>query len=335
MDELKEVKKSVCYFFGALCLLFASMTVVSANLEDAFIDFDPMVGENNLITGAASSRTTNVSITVANAGPTVEAILVDGDPTIAAQSVTEDDSGGATALTVTFRATDVDGITDIDNSTANISIIRAAGPGGENNVSLNSSCFAEENIDTDTMNFSCTVLIHYWFAAAEWNITAGIQDVGGTPSSNTSNFTLQETTAIVISPGSLTFASLNIGDTNQTANNDPIVINNTANDGIAPDNVRVTGLDLQGEETTTDTINTGNFTVDIDTGGSPAAECTAATTLVNNTATGITGSHLAAGNRTAGFGNESLYVCLTEVPQGISAQTYSTLNGTSWTISVV
>ena len=283
-------------------------------------------------TAATVSNTVTIVGAAGNSAPVVEAIYADNGPTIPAQSVIEN---GASELLVSFTVTDVDGTSDINDATANLSIVRTVGPSGAHNESLNTSCFAESDIDSDTANFTCSVDIQYWFTADEWNITAGIADTSSEYSTNTSNFTLQETTAIAISITNLAFPELVIGATNQTANNDPIVINNTANDNIEVDNVRVTGIDLIGEETTTETLGVGNFTVDVDTGGSPAAECTAATELVNNTATGITGSHLAAGNRTAGFGTEDLYVCLTEVPFGLGAQMYSTLNGTSWTISVV
>jgi hypothetical protein len=171
--------------------------------------------------------------------------------------------------------------------------------------------------------------------AGAWNLTAGIKDSSSAYSINTTNFTLQETTAIVISPLSIAFSQITLSQENVTSSNDPLIINNTANDDISAGNVRMTGVDLIGEITSSKTIGANNFTVDIDTGGSPAAECTAGTELVNATATGISSSVLAAGNRSASLGIEELYICFRKVPSGLTTQSYSTLNGTAWTVSVV
>ncbi len=266
-----------------------------------------------------------------NVAPKVEEISSSGY-TIAAQSVTEN---GITELRANFLVTDPDGTGDLDDTTANLTLIKSSGSGTIGNMSTNTTCYANADVDSDTANYTCTVQIQYWFLAGAWNLTAGIRDLKGAQSTNTTNFTLQETTAIVISPLSIAFSQITLGQENVTSSNDPLVINNTANDDIASGNVRMTGVDLIGEVTSSRTISANNFTVDIDTGGSPAAECTAGTQLVNATATGIASSVLAAGNRSASLGIEELYICFNKVPTGLTPQAYSTVNGTAWTVSVV
>ncbi|GEM_PF-4063431 len=253
------------------------------------------------------------------------------DYTIATQSVTED---GITNLMVTFAVYDADGVTNIDDTSANLTLVNETGSGVDTHY--NTTCRTETDIDGNTANYTCTVEINYWYVAGTWNLTAGIQDTDGNAGENETNFTLQETTAIAISPEGMTFPGLTIGAENTTSDNDPIVVNNTANDYIDSNNVRITGLDLVGEVTDSMAITTANFTVAPFNGDSPPQECVN-TALVNNTATGINGTDLAAGNRSiANVGIEQLYVCLNIVPTGLTAQTYSTANSTvGWVLSVV
>ena len=260
--EKKVVKLAVSIFFLSLMSLSFVTADFSSMLTSAKRYFS---GEENFITGMASSRTTNVSVTLGNAAPTVEAI-VSGGYTIAAQSVTEN---GITELRANFLVTDPDGTGDLNDTTANLTLIRSSAPWANGNISANTTCYANADVDSDTANYTCVVQMQYWFSAGAWNLTAGIRDNSSAPSSNTTNFTLQETTAIVISPVSITFASITIGQANVTSNNDPIVVNNTANDDITAGNVRATGIDLIGEVNRNFTIGANNFTIDVDTGGSP------------------------------------------------------------------
>jgi hypothetical protein len=278
------------------------------------------------------SRTVTVDDAVSEPSPTVVGSIYSSSVTILAQSVNEDDSPGPAELLVSFTVSDADGVVDIDDSSANLTLINAlTGSYDDGNSSINTTCFNEADIDSTTANFTCVVQLHYWFDPAEWNFTAGILDTSGVASVNHSNFTVQSTSAIVISLSSFDFGTLVIGQENTTTAT-PIVVNNTANTGVSV--VNVLAVDLVGEEVVSDTIGANNFSVDVDSGGSPPLECTAATQLVNNSVTAIVGAVLASGNRSFGLGNETLYPCFNEVPAGLSAQAYSTLNGTAWTVSV-
>lgn len=253
-----------------------------------------------------------------NTAPEVGPISGPGGYTIDNQDVTEDSTND---LEVSYTVYDTDGVFDIDTSKANLTLSDGT------DTSYNTSCVSLGEVATDTLNFTCSIEIHYWYGAASWTLTAGIEDGSGAPDDNSTTFTLDETTAIVISPDEITFPTLEIGQTDIQSNNDPIIVNNTANDDIGADDVSVEGYDLIGEIDIGYAIGTGNFSVNI------TDEC-GGTVLVNNTATQISGSVLAAGNRSAGEGNESLYLCIETVPGLLLPQTYSTLNSTAWTISV-
>ncbi len=309
----------------AVTALPQTLTKILSQAKHAFFS------DSNLITGELVAA--NVSATVGNAAPVAGAIVLStGADTIPAQSVTED---GIKDVYVNFYATDANGASDINvSSRVNLTLVNETGSGVD--TSYNTSCYAELDVDGTTANFSCSVEIHYWYAAGTWNITAAVNDAAGLIDENRTNFTLSETTAFAISPEGMTFPGLTLGAENVTSDNDPIVVNNTANDYIDSNNVRIAGLDLVGEVTDSIAITTANFTVAPFNGDSPPQECVN-TALVNNTATGINSTDLAAGNKTiANTAVENLYICLNIVPTGLTAQTYSTVNGTvGWVVSVV
>ncbi|MBI1972648.1 hypothetical protein HYS50_01440 [Candidatus Woesearchaeota archaeon] len=276
-----------------------------------------------------------------NTAPVVEAIDGPGGNTISSQSVTED---GITDLGVTFTITDAEGVTDLNATEINITLFNTTYITTDvNYFSQNTSCDNINNISSTQANFTCNIEINYWYTAGEWNLTVGATDIAGASSENATNISIGETTAIVIDLTSLTFPQLILGAENTTSDNDPITINNTANDYIDQNNTRVTGLDLVGEVTDTQAITTENFTVSESTGETPPVECSNIgdnlnnSRLINNTAINVNMSILSSGNRSiAGEGVEQLYVCIPIVPDGLLPQAYSTLNGTTgWTVSVV
>ncbi|MBI1972647.1 hypothetical protein HYS50_01435 [Candidatus Woesearchaeota archaeon] len=273
--------------------------------------------------------------------PIVEAIDGPGGNTISDQSVTEDN---ITDLEVTFTVTDDNGVADLDFSTVNITLYNSTYITTDvNYFSQNTSCNNNENISATQANFTCNIEINYWYTAGDWNITAGVTDISGFSSENATNMSIQETTAIAISPTSITFPELTLGAENITSDTDPITINNTANDYIDQNNTRVTGLDLVGEVTDTQAITAENFTVSESTGETPPVECSNIgddlnnSRLINNTAINVNMSVLPAGNRSiANEGVEQIYFCIPLVPDTLLPQAYSTLNSTTgWTVSVI
>jgi len=340
----KQVSKRQFLFIFILLLGGVySVNIVAADFSDVFtktvISF---FKGDNLITGMLTSGESNVSAAVGNQAPAIEAIDGPGGNSITAQAVTED---SILDLLVTFVINDSNGVGDINLTDVNVTLYNATWISTDvNYYSYNTSCDNTANLTTTQMNVSCTIEVHYWYTSGEWNLTVGGADYTGVFTENATNFTISETTAIVISPDSLTFPSLTLGTENITSDNDPIVVNNTANDYIDQNNTRITGLDLVGESNPeAQAITTGNFTVSESTGETPPVECSNIgddlnnTRLINNTATPINMSILSAGNRSvSGVGLEQLYICIPNVPESLVAQTYSTANGTTgWTVSVV
>ena len=187
----------------------------------------------NSITGRATTGTADVSITIGNTAPEINMVQ-----SISAQSVTE---ASTSAVTFWFVATDADGVANLDDSTAQGRFQRT----GEATRS-NTSCSWTADINSTSANYTCTIDIWYWDGAGAWTINATIQDINNAGAENSSTtFTLQETTAMVMSPTNLTWTSISTSSTDTLSNNDPITINNTANKNITGGNVRVKGIDLQ------------------------------------------------------------------------------------------
>ena len=254
------------------------------------------------------------------------------------QSITE---GGIKQINnLTFNVSDGNGAGDINNNSAQVRI-NLTGEQDRYNVSCAPSAGFE-----NTVSFNCSVSIWYFDGAGNWTINVSVNDNSGVYAENHStNFELRATTAMIMSPNGLTWPTLELGRTNQTSNNDPLVINNTGNRDIFAGGISVTGYDLQGTSIITDFINAKNFTVSAVNGsstctGTDCLECSG-TAMLNNTAQAISIANITAGNNSIGTldsssGQETLFLCLRTVPLEISRQNYDTsgLSTAAWVVSV-
>ena len=149
---------------------------------------------------------------------------------------------------------------------------------------------------------------------------------------NASTFQLGSTTGITIAPTYTSWSTIYSGQWNKTADDDPIIINNTGNYNISLSKVNVTAYNLRGEETQTEEIPAANFTVSINTDVNNI-ECIG-TAMANATSIDITNSMLPRGNHSLGIAQEQLYLCLVHIPLNIENQEYSTQNSYQWKIGV-
>ncbi len=268
----------------------------------------------NGITGMAASDTTAVTISVGNSAPVCNTVGA-----IATQSVTE---AGTTTVTFNFTATDSDGVSNLDDSSAYANFSKAS------ETTRTAACSLSNDIDSTTANYSCSIDMWYWDATGSWTVSTYIKDINDAAAVNDStSFTYDTLTAMTMTPVSLTWPSVNPGTTDTLSDNDPITINNTGNYDVGSGNVRVKAINLSGTTTPTDIIPANNFSANVND------EC-GGTVFVEGTATGIGSSIITAGNNSAGEGQEELYFCLEIVPIGISSQTYDTTTNGEWTIDV-
>ncbi len=305
------------YAYLLILLLFTPFAL--ARFSDVLMYFF----SGNKITGAATSATTSLNISIGNTAPTISNLSVIPD-----QSVTEN---SRTNVEFTFVVTDVDG-----NSNINDTSLRATFNKTNEAIRFNNTCRRLTNLSTAQANFSCTVDLWYYDNSGVWDVNVTIKDLNNAWGENTTtNLTLGSSTTMVMSPTALTWTSFGATATNQTSNNDPIVINNTGNKNITLNGVTVNGTDLVGETTNTQSILVINFSVS-DRNGTTSPnflECNR-TILANNTIVNITGANITRGNTSAGNGQQKLYFCITVVIPTLSSQAYSTAQLRAWTIAV-
>lgn len=277
------------------------------------------------LTGKATSQPTNVTITVTG---TSQADII----SISQPLNINPTENAVTYVSFSAIMCDNDGVSDLNDTSVQANFTRI----GEI-VRLNSTCTQSgADLNTTCANYSCQIDMWYFDGAGEWNITVTGNDLGNlTPAlyndQNTSNFTYTQLKAMILpSDAVLIWNSVVPGNLNQTADNDPTLINNTGNyDG----ELTLSGLDLYGETITSELFDVTNFTTGINsTGANP--ECLG-TGLVNGSAQTIGGSTANKGNLSAGAGagQENLYYCIPQAPLVSSQQyttNYSTIGG--WTV---
>ncbi len=250
-------------------------------------------------------------------------------PTIAFVSVIPDQTpneNGINSTTFTFNATDLDGASDINVSTAQARFNRT----GET-TRVNSSCV---NLSSggDNVNFSCTIDMWYYDGNGDWTINVTIKDNSGASGENSSTtFQYNLLPAMAMSPISLGWPEINLSDTN-TSSDDIITINNTGNKVDL--SINITGLDLQGEGNPTQYIYAANISVENKSDGCGG------TAMLNATSLNVTSAILQRGNNSLNYlnatsGQEQLFFCVTAVNSDLSAQSYSSSAFGAWEISIL
>ncbi|MFQ5531138.1 MAG: hypothetical protein ACE5ES_00830 [Candidatus Nanoarchaeia archaeon] len=231
---------------------------------------------------------------------------------------------GSTTITFNIHMSDGDGVNNLDDASVNATFTK---PGEA--VRQDFNCPLQNDIDGLTANYSCSIDMQYFDENGNWGVTVrGMDTEGNVATNDTATFSYQLLKAIVVSPGLITFPTVNPGSTNQQSNNDPTTVNNTGNDNRS---FNLNAIDLSGETDSSFSIPAANFSVHATSG----SECTG-TVLVNGTSTTITSSLLDNGNLSLGGGvaQETIFYCIRQVPANLPSQQYSTLGGGSWVISI-
>jgi hypothetical protein len=313
--------KKLSVGFVLVVTLIFSVYLVSAGIGDWF----------NTITGRATSGDTNVTVTLSGSNPVTVEVF---NNTLIGATVTPVEDN---PLDIEFivRLSDVDSLSDINESSVSANFSRA----GEA-LRQNSSCQYLAGQDDASgppfsKNFSCTITTWFFDAPGTWTITAGGNDEGNGAYvyNETQTFIMATTTAMVMSPASISFGSVTPGTANETTA-DFTLINNTGNANIT--NITVTAVDLVGQENGA-LLGVNNFTVGNNTGGN--AECDYGATndasiMLNASQVQVGNAQLLRGNYTIddGTGQEQLYYCFMNVPN-IETDAYSPPS--LWTVSVV
>lgn len=263
-------------------------------------------------------RWDNINITseqVANQAPTI--------PFVEDIGTVNPLEGGTRDVVFTFTAEDSIN-SDLKDSSARAKFER----GGV--VREGSGCVSIPLEETPTSrNYSCTVPMWYFdVPAIDWIINVTINDSADGVAVNSSvEFTYAALTAFKFAPEALSWGILNLGEENILAL-DLMLVNNTGNFDAS---INITGIDLYGD-IGSDFIPAANFSVN-------DVNACEGTTLVNGTQVPVVGVTLSAGNNSLNTGDglsgqEELYFCIEQVPNGILSQIYSSDGGIPWEINI-
>ena len=335
----KKLKKGMLIF--TVTLLVSIFLLASSSTSASIGDFF------NKITGFGSSPQ-SLSISVkANTPPIVGNITLDmADNVVATES-------GNTSLFFSFVVTDSDGLNDIVNNSAVANISRTGETTRYNDTFVDSTlggCNAVNNYGVNSKNFSCLVNIVFYDGAGEWNISVRVNDTDSFAQNTTKTFTLNELTALVINPSTISFPTVGLTEVNISARNN-LTINNTGNDDISGreasgEYINFTAITLVGETTATTVIPTNNFSVGTNNDAAPVPSfcdlsrtqnttklinTTAAASAYNNFSAGINGSFMLA---QAANNFEVLSICLLDVPDDLTGQNYSTSKSGAWSVII-
>ncbi|MEK6800351.1 MAG: LamG-like jellyroll fold domain-containing protein, partial [Nanoarchaeota archaeon] len=228
---------------------------------------------------------------------------------------------------------DLNGFNDIDINSVKANFSRS----GEI-TRKNDSCSLISGEDTiNSRNFACAIEMWYFDGPGDWNVSVSASDLtGSVETNNTASFQYDVLYAIKISSDQMLFDVLT-GKNNITASS-PTFINNTGNYNVSLNGLKIFAIDLQGETYNESYLGVGNFSVGVNT-SLEKPECDS-TRLINGSDVNISGAILSRGNITLNYGNETsgqetIYFCLSAVPQNLVTQIYSTKLGGSWIIKVL
>ena len=276
------------------------------------------------LTGKATSQNFGVNVSVGNNAPNITFVSPLGNINVNEDNVVN--------IQLNFTAYDADGSGNLVSTSGKANFTR-----GSEAVRANSSCVQLNTFSNYYANYTCTIAMWYYDGAGEWNITTYVADISGAAIMNTTTkFTLNELAAFKSSPSLLTFSSLNPGSVNQTASNDPLLMNNTGNKAIIAGNIEINATDLKGETDNTRAIYAGNISIGVSTGGTPPAECSG-TSMNSSLSIPIGSATLPKGNYTVNDGStgqEQLYFCIKKAGSELTTQAYSTSQMGLWTVKI-
>jgi hypothetical protein len=278
------------------------------------------------ITGKATQP---INLTINVGGPQITSVLNNSITDLSSTGPNEAPS--STSVILNFSAYSVAGASALNHSSASVNFTKT-----NENSRQNTSCSMYAS-SGNYANYTCNVTMWWWDAAGAWNIGVSIKDNQNNLAANTSTtFTIGSRTSFAVSPAVLTWPGIAPGSTNQTSNNDPLLLNNTGNDVIDATGITVNSSNLRGETTSTEALWASNFSINWKTGGScTGADCVecADTIMARNAYTAITTANLTKGNYTDNnnnTGQEQLYACLRLAGTELSTQAYSTANQSEW-----
>jgi len=311
----KRVKSKGIIIVAFLALILIAPLISAGIFQDTW----------NKLTGKATTSPVTISVSVTSAPPIIDNIS--SNP-----SFTSLEGPSLTYVVINFSVNATNGAGSLNNASAMLNITKAGQP-------IRVAACTVKDFAGNFANYTCNLTVYWYDQDGVWTIYANISDLGGNYVVNgTKTVTISTLTGMVMSPTSLTFSNIIAGVTNQTATNDPLVLNNTGNQNISAGNVKINAIDLAGDTDHGKFLFASNFSASINTGGNIECNTTAsATPMVNVTDTAVSNAVLNLGNfqlNDGTTGQEQLYVCLRKVGFELTQQAYSTTTLGSWTVKI-
>jgi len=255
---------------------------------------------------AATSGSFYVYLSLGNDAPTI---------TWVNDSVSMSPAIGTTRMIyVQFNATDINGVADLDDSSAVIYINYT----GEVTRS-NDSCTAQGN-SGNTETYICAVEMQYYDINGAWTINVSIADNSGADDDDVSaTFTYGTLTAMELGDNLLNFSSASLGQTGVAPTQNPLQVKNLGNQNLVE--INVTGYDLlKGAEN----ISAGAFYVNSSLGATGA-------NLANDTAV-IIPSATSSRDTSGSEDNATLYFYVDMPSSGLTEGNFNASD--TWTVTV-
>jgi len=273
---------------------------------------------------ASNTSILNVTVIAPNAAPTINVSSI--------AAITPNESG-VNYTVFNFTVTDTDG-----GGTINFSTAEARFQLSGETTRLNTTCINTTGHAGNNLNFTCTIGMYYFDKNdANWIVNVTVKDNSNVSAINDSTNVQFSLLTSMVTGGALAWATLGLTDINTSADNNPVIVNNTgnANDLF----INITAFNLEGLTTGGQFIFAGNISVENITAGCgffsvPMINGTTADDQTNITSARLQSGNNSLSNSNATSGQEELFFCITGVNPDLSAQDYSSDSYGAWTIKI-
>nr|MCK4930162.1 hypothetical protein [Nanoarchaeota archaeon] len=220
-----------------------SQTDMTANDTVPNGRYDVYINCTDSASNVGKSGVLNITVNVSNVAPIIDNVsnISNQDPNPEAIKMVE----------VNFTASDPDGVSDLNDSTAK-AVFSKGGVTREGNCTPN-------DIDENTTEYNCSVGMQYYDSAGTWAINVSVMDNASLSAYNdTTNFSYNELLYIQVSPTVFGFGDYYLGDTDKNASSNPLLIDNMGNVNLTIINITAYNL-VNGSYT----LGVSNVTVNV------------------------------------------------------------------------
>ncbi|MBI2559197.1 hypothetical protein HYW20_07795 [Candidatus Woesearchaeota archaeon] len=210
-----------------------------------------------------------ITLNTTKLGFKVELVITNRNPSINVSNVSfsvDPLAGGNSLVLISFNATDQDGASNINASTAVVNLT-LAGRDGQFYTNISSSGISGEvgncrnHTESAKVVINCTVVVPYFAnASSTWVVNISIKDInGGTGINDSSRFTVNTLSSISLPYAAVNFSNVILGQ--QDVPSSPLTLNNTGNDDF--DQINITAAALVGTTISSESIAATNFYTNI------------------------------------------------------------------------